>query len=88
MVAKVSVDSGTNTKPSPTPWITPEMITSRSSICSSNPVIIHSDQAVSPSPISTSARGSKRLTSRPTRIMEIMVPMPRGAITSPVLITG
>ena len=55
----------------------------------SNPVIIHSE----PAPSSRAgqqqhARSRQCDTSRPTRIIEIMVPTPRGAMTMPVSITG
>jgi len=87
-VENATVDSGTNTRPSPSPWRIPVSITRLASICGVKPLIIWSDRAVSTRPASTRARGSIERTSRPTRIIDIMVPTPRGAITRPVVIVG
>ena len=80
--------SGTNVQPRPKPCSTPEISTRSMPIISENPVICHSDTAVRPSPARMISRGSIRPISRPTRNIAIIVPMPRGAVISPVVITG
>ena len=57
-------------------------------ICSENPVICHSAAAVTRIPLRMISLVSMRPTSRATRNIAAIVPMPRGAVTSPVVITG
>ena len=83
-----SVFSGTKVQPSPKPCSTPDKMTGAIPICSENPVICHSESTVSRNPVRISSRLSTRLIMRPTRNIAIIVPMPRGAVTSPVVNTG
>ena len=55
---------------------------------SEKPAIMCNDQAARQKPTKISSRGSTRLIRRPTTIIEINVPIPRGAVTSPVSTTG
>ena len=87
-VANATVDSGTKTRPSPIPCTSPEWMIGPAPICGENPVIMSSDRIVSASPATTSSRASTIRTSRPTRIIDSIVPTPRGAITRPVVIVG
>ncbi len=52
-VAKATVDSGTNTRPRPSPWTMPVEITGQLSICGEKLVIMCSEYAVSSSPVMT-----------------------------------
>ena len=80
--------NGTKTRPVPMPWMKPETITSRSFIPSVKPDMMCSENAAMEKPTKISRRASTDLISRPTTIIEISVPMPRGAVTSPVSTTG
>ena len=57
-------------------------------ICSENPVICHSDAAVSRNPTRMNRRLSTRLISRATMNIASIVPKPRGAIIQPASKTG
>ena len=86
--AKVTVVSGGNTKPMPSPCTTPVTAISRGVTSVSKAVIACSDTAHRPSPNRISRRGSTRSPSRPTAIIASAVPTPRGASSSPVSNTG
>ena len=65
--------------------MTPETMIGRSSICGEKPVICQSEQAVSSEAGDDQERARRPCrTSRPTTIIEIIVPTPRGASTRPV----
>ncbi len=87
-VAKAMVDSGTKTNPSPRPWMMPEVRMSQLSICGEKPDIYTATVPSSPSPMTTSNLASTLCMMRPTRSIEIMVPVPRGAMTMPVVMVG
>ena len=87
-VEKVTVLSGVNTKPSPKPCSNPEVMIGPIPICIVKPVICHSAATVSTSPVRMIRRVSTRPTSRAQRIIAIIVPTPRGAVTKPVVMTG
>ena len=82
------MESGTKTRPRPSPCTTPETTIGRASIWIEKPVICQSEKAVSDRPARISSRASTLPTSRPTTIIEIIVPTPRGASTMPVVTTG
>ena len=82
------VFNGTKVQPSPKPCSNPDKMTGAIPICSENPVICHSDTAVSPSPIRISSRVSTLPIIRPTTNIAAIVPKPRVAVTRPVVITG
>ena len=88
MVEKAMVDSGTKTKPSPRPCNTPVQITGPDPICGEKSVMKYKDAAVRISPKITSNRLSTARTSLPTKIIETIVPIPRGPITRPVVMVG
>ena len=69
-VLKAIVESGMKTKPSPKPWMTPETMTSQSSISAEKKVICQSDQAVMARPKRTRRRPSTLRTRRPTTIID------------------
>jgi hypothetical protein len=57
-------------------------------ICSEKPVICHNETTVISSPARMISRWSRRFINRPTKNIAAIVPMPRGAVTSPVRNTG
>ena len=80
--------SGTWVQPRPKPCNSPEMMTGVMPICSENWLICHIDTAVSRRPNKMINRLSTRLISGATRNIAAMLPMPRGAVTSPVVSAG
>ena len=87
-VAKASVVSGGNTRPSPMPCRKPFQITRPSLTSSVNSVMSYNERPHRLSPIAISHRASTLPIRRDTMNIEIIVPMPRGAMTTPVVKTG
>ena len=87
-VENVTVDSGTNRKPSPRPWTMPVRTMSQPLMSRSKCVISHCEIAVSASPTSSCRRTSTRPDRRPTTSIANIVPTPRGASSSPTSTTG
>src|SRR5579871_6848056 len=75
-------------KPRPKPCNTPVTTTGAMPIYSEKPVICHIATAVTISPPRMISRVSMRLARRATRIIATIVPIPRGAVTRPVVTTG
>ena len=80
--------SGTNSRPTPNPWINPVHRNGPAPITGANPVIAAIVTATSDMPTIIIARGSTRPISRPTSSIPAIVPSPRGAIVSPAVTTG
>ena len=80
--------SGTKVQPSPNPCNSPDSSTGLVPICSENPVICHSEIAVSASPNRINSRESTLPISRPTMNIAAIVPKPRGEVMNPVSMTG
>jgi hypothetical protein len=64
------------------------MMTGAMPICSEKQLICHIETAVSRKPNPMISRLSTRLISGATRNIAAMLPMPRGAVTSPVVSAG
>ncbi len=80
--------SGTKVHPRPNPCSTPDTSTGPIPMFSEKPAICHSDSAVSTRPARMISLASTRPSNRPTTNIAIIVPMPRGEVMSPVVITG
>ena len=87
-VENVTMLSGVKTKPSPNPCSNPEVMIGPIPICSEKPVICHNATRVARSRSGRCSLVSMRPTRRATRNIAAIVPMPRGAVTSPVVTTG
>ena len=68
--------------------MTPVRMTGPMPMCSEKPLICHCENAVIRKPIRMISRLSIRLISRATTNIAIIVPRPRGAMTSPVVSAG
>ena len=88
-VAKAITCNGRNTKPKPTPWMM-ALVTTSAFRHGRRPAghLPHRLQARMATPIAISRRPSTRSARRPAITIAAIVPMPRGAMTSPAASTG
>ena len=87
-VANVSEATGRNTKLTPTPCAKPDQTMRRYSHLQIEAGHLPRSRAVSANPVPTISRGSNFLISRGITNSAITEPIPRGAVTSPVVNTG
>ena len=87
-VENATVDSGTKTKPRPSPWTMPVRVMSQVLVSRLNCVISCMASAVSAMPSRICQRRSMRGPMRPTANIAAIVPTPRGTSSVPTSITG